>query len=355
MAAVGQGTDHHPEPESEPEPTGDTTPRRSWPIGTRMLLAAAAVVLILGAAAVAVIIADPHRLGMSYSSAPDDGRAGNAHPDNARRDATRPDGARSDGTRPDDGTFPDHVRPGNVNPDAGRPDGAVPPAGAADSDPDAAGGGGPGGAGATAAGQTMTAPLAGRERATFVLADGVSSFELRVAELGDDLYQISSPAGSGVTGRPEVLGETVRLGVVATGASGERAVRVLLNERVSWRLQLAGGVSSQVLDLTRARLLGLELAGGSARTEVLLPPVSGTVTVRLTGGASQLDVRVPGAPPVRVRAGAGAASVVLRDERWAGVAAGALLGTPGWDRSVDRLYLDLVAGVSSVTVSASTR
>ncbi|SCF14708.1 hypothetical protein GA0070607_6116 [Micromonospora coriariae] len=335
MAAVGNGTDHQPEPEAEPEPTGEVATGRGWPTGTRVLLAAAAVVLILGATAVAVIIADPHRLGMSYSSAPD--------------------GTRPDRTRPD-GTPPDHVRPGSVHPDAGRPDGARsdadPETGAVDPDRP---GGGTGGEGAAAAGQAVTAPLAGRQRATFVLADGLSLLELRVVDLGDDLYRISSPADSGVTARPAVLGETVRLGVVTTGASGARAVRVLLNERVSWRFQLVGGVSSQVLDLTRARLLGLELAGGSARTELLPPAVSGTTTVRLTGGTSQLDVRVPGEPPVRVRAGAGAASVVLRGERWVGVAAGALVGTPGWDRSADRLYLDLVAGVSSVTVGASTR
>lgn len=212
------------------------------------------------------------------------------------------------------------------------------------------------GLGAASAEQVRTAPLAGRQSGTFVLADGVSSFDLRVADLGDDLYRISSPAGSGVAARPTVLGETVRLGLVETGASGARAVRVLLNERVAWRLQLVGGVSGQVLDLTHARLLGVELAGGSTRTDLKLPPISGgTLTVRLTGGTSQLDVRVPGTPPVRVRAGAGAGSVVVRDERWDGVAAGAVLGAPGWDRAADRFYLDLVAGAGAVTVSSSTR
>ncbi|MCG5436967.1 hypothetical protein [Micromonospora foliorum] len=217
----------------------------------------------------------------------------------------------------------------------------------------------------------MTAPLAGRQKGTFVLADGLPSFELRVAELGDDLYRISTPAGSGVAGRPAVQGETVRLDLVESGTRGPRAVRVLLNERVAWRLHLFGGVSSQVLDLTRARLLGVELAGGSSRTEVLLPPITaagpgspagsrsdnpvGSLTVRLTGGTSQLDVRVAGETPVRVRAGAGAGSVVVRDDRWDGVAAGTALGTPGWDRSAERLYLDLVAGANSVIVSSSNR
>ena len=58
---------------------------------------------------------------------------------------------------------------------------------------------------------------------------------------------------------------------------------------------------------------------------------------------------------MRVRAGAGAGSVVVRDDRWDGVAAGSVLGTPGWDRSAERLYLDLVAGANSVLVSSSDR
>jgi len=289
-------------------------------------VAAAAVVLLLGVAAVGVIIADPDRLGMTYSG--------------------QPDGTRPDGARPGDG---------------GRPGGVA--------DPDA-GGDRRGGAGA-ADEQLLTAPLAGRRNGTFVLADGLSSFELRVAELGDDLYRISTPAGSGVAGRPAVQGETVRLDLVESGTRGPRTVRVLLNERVAWRLHLVGGVSSQVLDLTRARLLGVELAGGSSRTEILLPPIisggsgnpagshsdqpASMLTVRLTGGTSQLDVRVPGETPVRVRAGAGAGSVVVRDARWDGVAAGSVLGTPGWDRSAERLYLDLVAGANSVLVSSSHR
>ncbi|WP_433319170.1 hypothetical protein ACQP0U_13670 [Micromonospora sp. CA-269861] len=319
-------------------------------------MAAAVVVLLLGAAAIAVIVADPDRLGMTYSGQPDGTR-----PDGTRPDGTRPDGTGPDGTRPD-GTGPDGTRPEGTRPGDGGRSGGV-------ADPDAAGGR-RGGAGA-AAEQMLTAPLAGRQKGAFVLADGLSSFELRVAELGDDLYRISTPAGSGVAGRPAVQGETVRLDLVESGTRGPRAVRVLLNERVAWRVHLVGGVSSQVLDLTRARLLGVELAGGSSRTEILLPPITAagpgdpagpssgspasTLTVRLTGGTSQLDVRVSGETPVRVRAGAGAGSVVVRDDRWDGVAAGSVLGTPGWDRSATRLYLDLVAGANSVLVSSNNR
>ncbi|MBQ1013841.1 hypothetical protein KBX53_23420, partial [Micromonospora sp. M51] len=234
MAAVGNGVDR--EPGLGPEPSGATAPER-WSTGARLLVAAAVVVLLLGAAAVAVIVADPGRLGMTYSS----------QPDGTRPDGTRPDGTRPDGTRPD-GTGHDGTRPGGD----GRPgDGA---------DPDASDG--RRGGGGAAAEQLLTAPVAGWRKGTFVLADGLTSFELRVTELGEDLYRISVPAGSGLAGRPTVRGETARLDLVESGTRGPRAVRVLLNERVAWRLHLVGGVSSQVLDLSRARLLGVDLAGG---------------------------------------------------------------------------------------------
>ncbi|MGA4728665.1 hypothetical protein ACPB67_14665 [Micromonospora taraxaci] len=322
MTAVGYGTNR--EPEAPPEPAGDDVPLR-WSTGSRLLVAAAAVVLLLGAAAVAVIIADPGRLGATHAGG---------------RDGIRPDGTRPDGV--------------------GRAGGVA--------DPDAADGR-PGGTAADD--RVLTAPLAGRQKGTFVLADGVSSFGLRVAELGNDLYRISSPADSSVVGRPTVSGETVRLELAESGERGDRAVRVLLNERVAWRLHLAGGVSRQVLDLARGRLLGVELVGGSAHTEILLPPVTAAstgsapgagspegasiLTVRLVGGTSQLDIRLAGETPVRVRVGAGAGSVALGTDRWDGVGAGAVLSTPGWDRATERLYLDLVAGANRVTVSAGGR
>ncbi|MCZ7373985.1 hypothetical protein [Micromonospora sp. WMMC250] len=327
MTAVGYGTNR--EPEAPPEPAGDDVPLR-WSTGSRLLAAAAAFVLLLGAAAVAVVIAAPGRLGTTHAGGPD---------------GTRPDGTRPDGTRPDG---------------VGRAGGVA--------DPDAADGR-PGGTATDD--RLLTAPLAGRQKGTFVLADGVSSFDLRVAELGSDLYRISSPADSSVVGRPTVSGETVRLELAKSGGRGPRAVRVLLNERVAWRLHLVGGVSRQVLDLTRSRLLGVELVGGSAHTEILLPPVAGDrtggasgagspdgatiLTVRLIGGTSQLDIRLAGETPVRVRVGAGAGSVTLGPDRWDGVGAGAVLGTPGWDRVTERLYVDLVAGANRVTVSAGGR
>ncbi|WP_146231271.1 hypothetical protein [Micromonospora sicca] len=172
-----------------------------------------------------------------------------------------------------------------------------------------------------------------------------------MADLGDELYRVEAPASGGVTPRPEVRGDRVWLRVEKHGRGGPAAVQVLLNSRVEWRLRLAGVVSDQLLDLGAGRVTGVELIGGSSRTELRLPRLAGTLTVRLTGGTSELTVRVPDASPARVRAAAGAASVTVYLEGRHGVAAGELISSPSWDRAVDRLYVDLVAAANAVTVA----
>ncbi|MEV0944722.1 hypothetical protein [Micromonospora wenchangensis] len=269
--------------------TGEPAYRAPRPRGARLLAAAAALVVALGAIAVVVTMANPDRLGIVSSG--------------------------------------DRAAP--------------PPPATAD----------PGGAGAAeAAERTLTAPVDGLRQATFELLDGVTSFRLRTDDLGADLYRISSPADAGLTPRPVVSGDRVQLRVTRRDRPGRGVVDVTLNARVTWRLRLVGGVSDHVLDLTGARLSGVELIGGAARIDLRLPPTTGTRTVRMTGGVNQFVVHAPDGPPVRVRAVSGAGSVVWYGDRRDGLARGATVGSPNWDRSPDRLYLDLVAGANTVTV-----
>ncbi|MBY8874717.1 hypothetical protein K7640_23085 [Micromonospora sp. PLK6-60] len=258
-----------------------------------MLAAAAVVVLAVGAAAVTETVAHPERLGVAFSGGP-------------------------------------------------RP---------APSGPVAAGGAG---AVAAAAAEAFTAPLGGRRRATFELADGSTEITVRVADLGADLYRISAAVDGGVRPRPEVLGDRVRLGLEPGAPAGPAAVEVLLSSRVTWRLRLVGGVHDALVDLGAARAVaGVDLIGGAHRIDLRLPPLAGTLTVRMTGGVNQFAVRLAEpVPPVRVRVAAGAGSLALPGERRDGVAAGEVMSSPGWDRSVDRLYVDLVAGADTVTVGA---
>ncbi|WP_233513646.1 hypothetical protein [Micromonospora craterilacus] len=285
---------------AEPSAGRDAVPpaRPTWSVGARLLAAAAILVLALGAAAVAVILSDPHRLGLVFT--------GGGQP--VAPAATGP------------------AEPGGTN-----------------------GLGGAARAAVESREEAGSAPRDGRPQAAFELVDGVTRFDLRVVDLGEELYRIGSPAESGARPRPELAGDLVRLRMERT-RDAPGAVEVLLNARVSWAVRITGGATERRLDLSSARLSGLELAGGATRTELRLPPVDGAVVVRVTGGVNVFDVTVAGGRPVRVRAAAGAGAIVLYDERRDGVAAGTVLGSPGWDRSADRIFLDLVAGVNVLTV-----
>ncbi|GIJ09466.1 hypothetical protein Van01_26800 [Micromonospora andamanensis] len=279
-----------------PAGTAEPPPERpTWSPAARLLVAAAVLVLGLGAVAVMVILSDPHRLGRVFSGAPEPVASA----------PTGPDGTSGLG-------------------------GA---ARAAQESPE----------------EVTTAPLDGRRRATFELVDGLDWVDLRVTELGAELYRVISPADSGSRARPDLAGDRLSLRMERTGEQ-PGSVEVLLNARVSWDLRLTGGAAERRLDLSTARLSGLELTGGATRTDLRLPRVDGPLVVRVTGGVNQFDVTVTGGAPVRVRAGSGAGAVDLYGQRRDGLPPGTVLGTPGWDRAAGRIFLDLVAGANVVTV-----
>ncbi|MEG3635347.1 hypothetical protein [Micromonospora palythoicola] len=269
--------------------------RPVWSPAARLLVAAVVLVLGLGAVAVVAILSDPHRLGLVFSGGTDPVAGATAAPD----DASGLGGA---------------ARAARESPE-----------------------------------QVWTAPLHDRRRASFELVDGLDRVDLRVTELGEELYRVVSPAGSGARARPELVGDRLALRMERVGEQ-PGTVEVLLSARVSWHLRLTGGAAERRVDLSAARLSGLELVGGATRTDLRLPGVDGPLVVRVTGGVNQLDVTVTDGVPVRVRAGSGAGTVEVYGERRDGVAPGTVLGSAGWDRAAGRIFLDLVAGANVVTV-----
>ncbi|GAB1691567.1 hypothetical protein [Krasilnikovia sp. M28-CT-15] len=208
-------------------------------------------------------------------------------------------------------------------------------------------GGGPPGAARGAA----TAPLDGRTTAGLDLVDAATAIRLRTADLGDDLYRVSTPPGAGALPRVTDDGGRVRLALDRTAGGGPAEVDVALSARVRWDLRVAGGTSLSVLDLRDGRLGTVDLAGGASQVDLTLPRPDGTLTVRMTGGVSRFDVHTAARVPLRVRVGAGAGQVVLAGQAHTGVAAGALFTVDGWQDAVDRIDVDAVAGVSALTVA----
>ncbi|GHJ48126.1 hypothetical protein Cs7R123_54680 [Catellatospora sp. TT07R-123] len=201
------------------------------------------------------------------------------------------------------------------------------------------------------AAHTVSAARGGRDTAALTVVSGATTVTVRAADLGDDLYRVSTPSDSALS--PEVVesGGRHQLHLASTGEHGAAAVEVLLNREVRWDLRFSGGAAETVVDMGAGRLGTVDFAAGSTRIETVLPRPQGTLTVRMAGGASDFLVRLPDGVPVRVSAGGGAADVTVDGTRHLGVAGGSVFSPPGWATATDRYVVDAVAGVSSLTVT----
>lgn len=194
----------------------------------------------------------------------------------------------------------------------------------------------------------LSAPVDGLDEASFELVSDTGELTLRTGDLGDDLFRVT--ATEAVTPRTEVADGAVTLSLDRTGRTGDEGVEVLLNDGVQWTLTLSGGLKRGTLELGGARIEGVDLAGDAARIDLTLPQPDGTLPVRMSGGINQFLVRADQGVPVRIRTREGAGQVRFDGETDDGVARGAAFLTPGWDDSTDRVDLDAVAGVGSLSL-----
>ncbi|MER7455969.1 hypothetical protein [Micromonospora sp. NPDC126480] len=197
---------------------------------------------------------------------------------------------------------------------------------------------------------TVVAGRGDLRSATFMLVDGADVVRVHTAELGDDLYRISTPEGAKVRPAVSVSDGSVMAGLAAADGTGPALVEVALNHDVRWRVRLGGGAREMVLDLRSGRVEEVELTAGASRAEVTLPPADGTVRLSMTGGASQLLVHLADDAPVRVSATGGASRVSVDGVDRTGVAGGTVFTPAGWANATDRYDVNAVAGVADLTV-----
>jgi hypothetical protein len=203
---------------------------------------------------------------------------------------------------------------------------------------------------APARGKTVSAPVRDRVKAGFELVSDTLIIDLRAAELGDDLYRITTPEKSSVVPRAQLGAAGVKLFLDDNGERGDAAVIVLLNADVRWSMRITGGVKAGVFDLSAAKVDGVDFAGGAARIDLTLPRPDGTLPIRLSGGVNRFEVSTDQGVPVRVRTRRGAGQVKLDGRTDDGVARGASFLSPDWADSENRIDLDAVAGVGTLRV-----
>ena len=188
------------------------------------------------------------------------------------------------------------------------------------------------------------------DAATFELVNGSDIVRVSVADLGGDLFRMSTPDDAKAAPTAAVDGSTVVAGMRGTGLAGPALLTVLLADRVRWDVRLAGGATGESVDLSGGPGGNVDFSAGTSRAEVALPAAAGTQRVTMSGGASTLTVRLGGSAPVRVSATGGASSVTVDGKVHTGVAGNSVWTPNGWDSATDRYDVVASAGVSTMVV-----
>jgi hypothetical protein len=130
----------------------------------------------------------------------------------------------------------------------------------------------------------------------------------------------------------------------------ERPAEVALNAGIPWDVEVRGGASRLLADLSGLRLGSLKVDGGASRLEVVLPAPSGIVTVVILGGASNVAIRRLEGVAARLRVDGGATNLTF-DDRHIGVAGGELdLQSGDYDGAADRYDIAVTGGANNLSI-----
>jgi hypothetical protein len=186
--------------------------------------------------------------------------------------------------------------------------------------------------------------------ATFEVAASARSVTVRSQNLGADLYRVTlAKSAAPVTAKVGDAGPNHRLTLVKDDQTVAPPVTITLNTGVRWSLKLTAGNTETSVNLTQSNLASLELAGGAHAFTLTLPQVTGTLPLRVTHGMNQLKIDTNGVP-VRATLRVGAGKVILDGVTRTDTKPGKVLTSDGWSGAADRVDIDSVEGVGTLTV-----
>jgi DNA-binding MarR family transcriptional regulator len=204
---------------------------------------------------------------------------------------------------------------------------------------------------ASSRGGEFSAPMGSAESGRLVFANGASRLTLRAASGMDDLYHARF---EGEAPKTKVEGASVtfrysrRFGGIfdRRGHPGE----VTLNAAVPWEVEVRGGAYKVEADLGGLELSSLVLKGGISHLDLTLPEPSGVVPVRLSGGASKVDIRRPAGVEARLNVKSGAATLTFDEQSFDALGGKVRLQSPGYHGATDRYEIEVSGGASDLTL-----
>src|SRR5215217_2534562 len=131
----------------------------------------------------------------------------------------------------------------------------------------------------------------------------------------------------------------------------ERRAEVALNASITWHIEVRGSISRLTADLRKLRLGSINLAGGASRIEVMLPGPSGTVPVRILGGASNVTIHRPEGVAALVHASGGATNLSFDEKHFGAIGSQVNLQSSDYDDSANRYaFIKVTGGANNMTL-----
>ena len=203
-------------------------------------------------------------------------------------------------------------------------------------------------------GDEFAAPLGSVTSGRLVFERGASDIFVGVSPSMEDLMRarLEGPA-SQVREQDGIVTVRQRRRHLPSLSRNERADEILLNGSIPWEVEVRGGASNFVVDLDGLKLRSLEIKGGASQVTLTLAPPSGTIPLRVLGGAEGMTIRRPKGVAARVRVSRGVSGLVFDEQSHGDVGGETSLQSPDYDGAADRYDIEVSGGVSGLTIEAA--
>lgn len=132
----------------------------------------------------------------------------------------------------------------------------------------------------------------------------------------------------------------------------ERRDEVTLNASIPWHIEVRGSTSRLTADLREVRLGSLNLGGGASRIEVMVPRTSGTVPVRILGGANNVTIHRPKGVAARAHVGGGATNLTFDEKHFGAIGGDVNVQSPDYDAAANRYVIEVTGGANNMTLDS---
>src|SRR5256714_5435217 len=200
-------------------------------------------------------------------------------------------------------------------------------------------------------GEIFSAPLLDLSRGRLVVSSGISRLTLRSTEGMAELYQarFEGPV-------PDVKAEdgvvTIRYPRRLLGLGGkQRHAEVTLNVAIPWQIVIQGGASDVTAELGGLDLAGLEVKGGGSLMRLELPAPSAVVPIRISGGASVVNIRRPAGTAARVHIKGWSYKFVFDDQTFDYLGKNVWLQSSGFEPTAPYYDIEVLSSASMVTIT----